>query len=73
MKSKVIAINKNDGFDLLAVWEFDGRKWHLLELARPQSAIALARENAKARLVFPTEVDPNKLHKKLCQKNASRE
>ncbi len=40
MKYKAIAINCYDGFDLLAVWEKDGRKWHLLQLARPQSAIA---------------------------------
>jgi hypothetical protein len=73
MKYKLIAITPCDGFDLLAVWEKDGRKWHLLELARPQRAIALARENPKARLVFPTEVNPNKLRKERCQKNASRE
>lgn len=42
MKSKAVAINPHDGFDLLAVWEKDGRKWYLLQLARPQSAIALA-------------------------------
>jgi hypothetical protein len=59
MKSKAIAINPRDGFDLLAVWEKDGRKWYLLQLARPQSAIALAQENPKARLVFPTGVNPN--------------
>ena len=47
MKSKAIAINPRDGFDLLAVWEKDGRKWYLLQLARPQSAIALARKSLK--------------------------
>jgi hypothetical protein len=40
MMSKEIAINPRDGFDLLTVWEKDGRKWYLLQLARPQSAIA---------------------------------
>ncbi len=61
MKSKAIAINRYDGFDLLAVWEKDGRKWYLLQLARPQSAIALAQENPNTRLVFPTTINPNRL------------
>jgi hypothetical protein len=73
MPHKPIAINPSDGFDLIAVWEKDGRKWYLLELARPQRAIALARENPKARLVFPTEVNPNKLSKERCPKNGSTE
>ncbi len=73
MKYKAIAINPHDGFDLVAVWEKNDRKWYLLQLARPQSAITLAQEKSKERLVFPTEVNPNKLHKKRCQKNASRE
>ena len=37
MQHKPIAITPRDGFDLLAVWEKDGRKWYLLQLARPQS------------------------------------
>ena len=41
MHQKPIVITPRDGFDLLAVWEKDGRKWNLLQLARPQSAIAL--------------------------------
>ena len=40
MNYKPIAITPRDGFDLLAVWERNGTKWHLLQLARPQSAIA---------------------------------
>lgn len=63
MKSKAPAINRNDGFDMVAVWEKDGRKWYLLQLARPQSAIALARENPETRLVFPTTINPNTLSK----------
>ena len=59
MLYKEIAINPRDGFDLVAVWQKDGTKWYLLQLARPQNAIALARENPKARLVFPTGVNPN--------------
>ena len=59
MQHKPIAITPRDGFDLLAVWEKDGRKWYLLQLARPQSAIALAQENPQTRLVFPTSIDPN--------------
>ena len=63
MQHKPIAITPRDGFDLLAVWEKDGRKWYLLQLARPQSAIALAQENPQTRLVFPTSIDPNCLSK----------
>ncbi|PSB30122.1 hypothetical protein [Chlorogloea sp. CCALA 695] len=67
MKYKPIAITPHDGFDLLAVWEKDGRKWYLLQLARPQSAIALAQENPHTRLVFPTSIDPNRLSKQSRQ------
>jgi len=62
--SKTPAIDRNNGFDMVAVWEKDGRKWYLLQLARPQSAIALARENPETRLVFPTTINPNELSKK---------
>ncbi len=72
MKSKAIAINPRDGFDLLAVWEKDGRKWYLLELARPQRAIALYWENPKARLVFPTGVNPNHLEQKILKTNSRK-
>ncbi len=71
MLYKPIAITPRDGFDLLAVWEKDGRKWHLWQLARPQSAIALARENPHTRLVFPTRISPNKLHKNSRRKNVN--
>ena len=60
MKYKPIAIHPRDGFDLVAVWQKDGTKWCLLQLARPQSAIALARENPRTRLVFPVGISPNK-------------
>ncbi len=73
MKYKAIAINPRDGFDLLAVWEKDGRKWYLLQLARPQSAIALAQENPKARLVFPTGVNPNHVEQKMFKTNKEKE
>jgi hypothetical protein len=69
MKYKALAINPHDGFDLVAVWEKDGRKWYLLQLARPQGAIALARENSKVRLVFPTGVNPNHLERKISNKD----
>ena len=65
MQHKPIAITPRDGFDLLAVWEKDGKKWYLLQLARPQSAIALYWENPKARLVFPTDVNPNHVERKI--------
>ena len=67
MQHKPIAITPCDGFDLLAVWEKDGRKWYLLQLARPQSAIALAQENPQTRLVFPTSINPNCLSKQSRQ------
>lgn len=67
MQHKPIAITPRDGFDLLAVWEKDGRKWYLLQLARPQSVIALARENPQTRLVFPTFIDPKGLSKQSRQ------
>lgn len=70
MKYRPIAINPRDGFDLCAVWERNGSKWHLLRLERPQSAIALARENPKARLVFPTSINPNCLSKQSRRKNS---
>ena len=69
MQHKPIAITPRDGFDLLAVWEKDGRKWYLLQLARPQSAIALAQENPHTRLVFPIGISPNELHKNNRRKN----
>ncbi len=72
MRHKPIAITPRDGFDLLAVWEKDGRKWYLLQLARPQSAIALAQENPKARLVFPTGVNPNHLEQKMLKMNGRK-
>ena len=65
MQHKPIAITPRDGFDLLAVWGKDGRKWYLLQLARPQSVIALARENPHTRLVFPIRISPNELYKNI--------
>ena len=73
MQHKPIAITPRDGFDLLAVWEKDGRKWYLLQLARPQSAITLARENPQTRLVFPTSIDPNRLSKQSRKFNGLRQ
>ncbi len=64
MKSKPIVINLNDSFDLVAVWQWEDRKWQFLLLARPQKAIALCRKNSIRRLVFPTGISPNRLTKK---------
>jgi hypothetical protein len=72
MLYKEIAINPRDGFDLVAVWHFDGNKWYLLQSLRPQRAIALARENPETRLVFPTSINPNHLSKQNRQKNSLR-
>ncbi len=72
MKSKALAINRNDGFNMVAVWEQDGSKWYLLQLARPQSAVALAQENPENRLVFPTSIDPNILVEKLELKSTKK-
>ena len=69
MPHKPIAINPCDGFDLVAVWQKDGTKWYLLQLARPQSAISLYRENPKTRLVFPTSINPNHLNKQSRRRN----
>ncbi len=69
MRYTEIAINPRDGFDLVAVWHFDGRKWHLLQSVRPQNAIALARENPETRLVFPTSINPNHLSKQSRRKD----
>lgn len=70
MRLKAIAINPRDGFDLIAVWEKDGGKWRLLQLARPQTAIALYQENPETRLVFPTSINPNYLSKQNRLKNS---
>ena len=69
MKHRAITINPHDGFDLVAVWEKDGSKWYLLQLARPQGAIAIAQENPKTRLVFPTSINPNHLNKQSRRRN----
>ena len=63
MKSKPIVINLDDSFDLVAVWQWEDRKWQFLQLARPQKAIALCRRNSIRRLVFPTGINPNRLTK----------
>ena len=63
MKSKPIVINLDDSFDLVAVWQWEDRKWQFLQLARPQGAIALCRKNSMMRLVFPTGINPNRLEK----------
>jgi hypothetical protein len=63
MKSRAIAINLDDSFDLVAVWQWEDRRWQLLQLARPKHAIALCRNNSMMRLVFPTGVNPNHLNK----------
>ena len=73
MQHKPIAITPRDGFDLLAVWEKDGRKWYLLQLARLQSAITLAQENPHTRLVFPTSIDPNRLSRQSRKFNSLRQ
>ena len=70
MKYKPIAINPRDGFDLVAVWHFDGTKWYLLQLARPQGAILLCQENPETRLVFPTSINPNHLNKQSRRRNS---
>jgi len=70
MKYRAIAINPRDGFDLVAVWHFDGTKWYLLQLARPQGAILLCQENPETRLVFPTSINPNHLNKQSRRRNS---
>ncbi|PSB26104.1 hypothetical protein [Chlorogloea sp. CCALA 695] len=72
MQYKPVAIDPRNGFDLVAVWQKDGSKWQLLQLARPQSAIALAREYPRTRLVFPIGINPNKPRKNRRHKNISQ-
>ncbi len=66
MQPQEIVINLDNGFDMLAVWEKNGKRWHLLELARPQKAVMLGREDPTKRLVFPPGISPNKLAKYTC-------
>lgn len=73
MLYKEIAINPRDGFDLVAVWQKDGTKWHLLQLARPQGAISLCQENPETRLVFPTSINPNHLNKQSRRRNSLKQ
>ena len=73
MKYRAIAINPRDGFDLVAVWQKDGNKWYLFQLARPQSAISLCKENPETRLVFPTSINPNHLNKQSRRKNSLKQ
>lgn len=63
MQSKVMAISKDNGFDVLVVWERQGQKWKLLLVTRPQRAIALYWQKPEARLVFPAGVNPNSVGK----------
>jgi hypothetical protein len=63
VRACAIAINPHDGFDLVTVWEKDGSKWYLLQLAHSQGAIALIQENSNTRLVFPTSINLNCLNK----------
>ena len=72
MQHKPIAITPRDEFDLLAVWEKDGKKWYLLQLARPQRAIALTQENPHTRLVFPTTINLNFLGEQPEPKRAKK-
>lgn len=64
MKPKEKIIDINDGFDIIAVWEKRGKKWHLLALERPQKAVALRDEQPNSRLVLATKVNPNLSRKK---------
>jgi len=73
MKYRAVAINPRDGFDLVAVWQKDGTKWYLLQLARPQGAISLCQENPETRLVFPTSINPNHLNKQSRRRNSLKQ
>lgn len=71
--TEAIAINIDNGFDLVAVWEKDSKRWHLLQLARLLGAISLYQENPKARLVFPMGpmgVNPNHLEQKMLRSSS---
>lgn len=51
MKPIASAISIDNGFDIVAVWEREGKRWRLLQLARPGQAVALYQGNPEARLV----------------------
>lgn len=65
-------IDVNNGFDVLAVWEKRGKKWHLLMLARPKQAVELLDEQPKTRLLLQSNVDPNELAKKQRQQTTRK-
>ena len=53
------AINLFDHFGLVAVWEYYGKRWQLLQVARLPAAISLCHQGKRVRLVFPSHVNPN--------------
>ncbi len=57
------AIDCQDFFSIVAVWEVKNERWRLVELARLNQAIALChRPN---RFVFPSSTNPNALRRKF--------
>lgn len=64
MKPKEKIIDINDGFDIVAVWEKRGKKWHFLTLAHTRKAVALRNEQPDSRLVLDTKANPNLSRKK---------
>lgn len=63
MQPKELAIRMDNSFDIVAVWENDSKRWHLLRLTRPNRAIALYWKNPETRLIFPVDLNPNHVGK----------
>lgn len=64
MKPREKIIDINDGFNIVAVWEKRGSKWHFLALAHTRKAVALRDEQPSNRLVLDTKANPNLSRKK---------
>lgn len=58
--SSELALALHNYYDLLAVWEFNGRDWKLITMARLIRALALCRAKPHIRLIFPTQINPNR-------------
>lgn len=69
MELQTAAINRSDYFSLLAVWEYRDRRWKLLQMTRLSEAICLWQANNQQRLVFPTDINPNRVRSITGRKN----
>jgi DNA-binding CsgD family transcriptional regulator len=62
MKLLSSVIDVTDFVTLVVVWELQPEsQWQLFAITRLRNAIALVRESPLTRLVFPTEIKPNRV------------